>query len=194
MAEVTETPKSPLDRFQMVTRLPRKVRGQSLRDPEGANIKPTGVVLINTAGTELFNSLALEQKLDINKYGILFGGDSERGQAVAIVVDLNTPGATPVRRLGAKNTVTVYMTELFQDQPKLRPTSPQWCMLSKETDGNGGHFILFHLNVALERATSRRKQSDKPASDKPASEKPATEKTPEAKPTEGAAPSKDQVW
>ncbi len=156
--EVVGRPESPLDRFQMVTRSPGKIRGRANRDPEGAKIKPTGVVEVNAAGSELFDRIANELGLDRNKYGVLFGGDSDQGQAAAIVVDSGTFGAAPVRRVKSKNTITVYMTELFRVHPKLRPDSIRWCPLIKEADGEGGHFVVFSLNVALERTSSRRRQ------------------------------------
>lgn len=198
MPKPSEIPneKDPLARFKMVTSASKSIRGMANRDPEGAKVSPTGLVEVNVAGTELIDSIAMAKRLDLNKYAILFGGDEETGQAAALVVEPNTPGAKPVRRNTASRTITLYMNDLFREQPRLRPTSERWCALSREPDGRDGHFIIIHLNVALERRSStRRKAAEKPADKaaEKAAEKSAEKRSdkPAEKPKEGAAPARE---
>lgn len=186
---------SPLSGFTFVESVLTRQRGLALRDPEGLYVSPTGVVETNAAATDWFDDLALAQHLDVEKYCIKWGGNAATGQAAALVVAPGTPGATPVRRYTDKRSLTLYMTQLFLEQPRLRPASERWCVVTKEPDGNGGHFVLVHLNVALEQGkgkTRKKKQGAKPAAqqaNKPA-EKPADK--PAEQPVAQAAPPQNE--
>lgn len=153
---------SPMDRFKWLVRAPRRIRGLSLRDPDGANVEVTGLIELNVGATERMDETAMAKGLDPYRYSVLLGGDVDAKQVGVALVDPNTPGATAVRRDADKRVCTLYANELFQDQPQLRPASRRWCVITREPDGAGGHFFIIHLSVSLERRVIRRKPSTQP--------------------------------
>lgn len=153
------TPKlgSALARFKMVQKAEPVVRGRARRTAPGVIVPSTGTVSVNTAAAELFDSLALEQGLKLDAYGVWFGADVESGHVAAVVVGLKAPGATPVRRDDSRHTLTLYMSSLFEETPEIRPASTRTCHVSREPDGDNGHYLNINLNAALEPRPVRKR-------------------------------------
>ena len=151
-----------LKRFRMAQKPMKVARGSGRRDPPGILIWPSGIGVVNVAGSEIFDESARAEGIEKKEYSIVFGGDEDAGQAAAVTVEPNTLGATPVRRDPMRKTLTVYMGGMFDDCPALRPTSRRWCKMNAQPDGGTGSFILIHLNQGLERRKNKRNPADPP--------------------------------
>ncbi len=154
-----------LQRFVLHEKSFKTDRRDKVRAPAGGKVWPTGTMEVNVAGTALFSGVAQDEKLTV--YGIVFGGDEKAMQVAAIVVDPETAGATPVRYNPKKKTMTVYMNDLFDDNPELCPPSARWCTIDKKSDGAGGHYILIHLSQGLARRSTRRTPETAPPAAQP---------------------------
>ena len=125
-------------------------------------IWPSGTGDVNVAGAEVFDAVAKEEKLEPTNYGLVFGGDAKAGQVAAVAVDPETTGATPVRHNPKRKTLTIYLNELFDETPELRPTGAKNCSFDVKPDGGGGTYILIHLNQGLPKRTTRRQPETVP--------------------------------
>lgn len=152
-----------LQRFKLVETTKLIARGRSQRDPAGVKVSPTGIAIVNVAGTEALAGLARAEGLDEKTYSMVFGADAAAGQVAAVAVDPDTAGATAIRRDPRKKTVTLYLADLFDQSPELRPPSARWCPIELKPDGGAGHFVLIHLNQGLQRRTTRRAHAMAPA-------------------------------
>lgn len=144
-----------LEQFQPVlTTLP--LRGSFQRDTEGARVRPSGLTILNMGGSDLVDTAARSQGLEVEKFTMLWAPhkDLATRQVAGLPVAPGTKGSTPVRRRTGKGH-TVYLHGVFKEFPQLSPSSDRWVIMTLEPDGNGGYFVVLHLNSSLTRNPGR---------------------------------------
>ncbi len=157
MAKIIDQDARPgLKRFRMVVRKFRTGETATKKGPPKLKIRPSGYSEVNVPGTTIFDDMARAAGLDQNAYGIVFGGDEAEGHLAAVVVELDTTGATPVRRDPTRNNITIYLDDFFTDFPALRPSRTRRCDIKVEPDGAGGSYALITLNAGLDHRSVRR--------------------------------------
>ena len=144
-------------KFQKVP-VSTRIRGTTLRNPPEATVSPTGLTGLNVAGSEEVVELALESGLDPQRLGVAFGVD-EAAQTIAVyVANPDTPGTAPVKQNKKNRTFNLYLQELFDKVPKLRPTAKRRCPITRTVDADGAACLVISLNASLRTGTAGRRE------------------------------------
>lgn len=125
------------------------------RNPPEARVLRTGRTTFNVAGTEDLNDLAQSQGLDLSTYNVALGYDEENGYIGVYPVPGGTPGSVRLRRNVKERTVVLYLYDIFDAEPSLRPLARRNCELVIGTDENGMNCLLVGINSSLRVGTSK---------------------------------------
>lgn len=126
-------------------------RGYFNRNTEGLLLSENGVARLNVGASELLNGLALEQKLDRDKYvvGIEVSPDDMR---IAVYAEKEgaAEGQLGVRRYKSKSpTVGFHLGAVLLKYPKLKVTYTRDCQVSRDKDDRGTPCLMINLGTAL---------------------------------------------
>lgn len=142
-------PATPENVFTPVSIRPRH-RGSSLRNPSGCTLAPTGTSGLNLAGASDLDDLAAAARLDPNAYSVRYGVNEAAGTIAIYTVSPDASDSKMVRR--KKNgEMTIYLADVFDQFPPLRPVSKRTCSVSLATDNQGGRCLVINVNASLQR-------------------------------------------
>ena len=136
------------------------------RDPMGALVHPTGLAPTNVEAAAAMDSLAESLGFKAQTYTTVCAGNEATNQVLVYIADTKAAGATAVRHNAAKDTLTLFLHELFEAKPGLRPEKKRWCRMEQVIDHRGIPCFVISLRVALEQKKGGRK-APKPAAGGP---------------------------
>lgn len=129
------------------------------RDPPGARVNISGLTTSNSGGTMLLDALVRKQGLSVDDYVLEYGYNLEKMQIALYPAHPKTVGAVKVRRNGDRKETVIYLKELFDQVPDLRPSTRRTCSLFADTDKNGEECVVLALNASLSKRRVPRKSS-----------------------------------
>lgn len=121
------------------------------RDPMGLLVHPTGLAPTNVEGAEAIDGLAESLGYKEKAYSAVFAGNEATNQVLVYITNTKAAGATAVRHNKGRDTITLYLHELFDVKPGLRPEKKRWCRMEQVTDHLGVPCFVISLRVALEQ-------------------------------------------
>lgn len=121
------------------------------RSTEGLLLSGTGVAKLNVGATAVLNGLALDKKLDPEKFVIgLEVSVDEMRIAVYAEKDGEAPGQLGVRRYKGKSpTIGFHLGGVMLKYPKLKAAYARDCQVSRDVDDRGNACMMINLSTAL---------------------------------------------
>ena len=140
-----------------------------VRDPMAFKVRPTGLATSNVNGAGAVFQLAKDLGLDPERFGIKLGGDEAEGQVALWAVSPTAPGATGFGYNTDTKTMSLYMHDLFQAKPALRPDGVRWCSMQRGLDDEGAQCLIISLRVTpiLRKGGPRGKHAGGPKAGEP---------------------------
>ncbi len=144
-----ELPSVPAQGFKRIA--PK--RGKGLRrkapPPAWATVTKTGRTVLSVGATALAHAIARESKLDPEAFAVSLGVNENTGVITVEPVPVEAPDATPVRLDKAKGTLTIYLGDVFDDVPDLRPTVTHRSPVVDGRDPDMHRCLLITLQTAV---------------------------------------------
>lgn len=142
-----ELPRVAAQGFQRIAPKQRLRRNGSISGH--ATVSKTGRAPLNVGATGILMELARMQGLEPNAFAVRLGVQAGTGIITVEPVTVGSAEAAAVRLDRAKKTATLYLADIFDALPDLRPQPARRCPAVKGLDPEGRECLLIALLPSL---------------------------------------------
>lgn len=128
------------------------------RHPKGGTAHPTGLLPLNTNGSDLLTQLIVDSKQDRDTCQVYLRANPLTKTVAVEVVSANTPGGLPLRRNKDQRTYTLYLHPVFEKHPSMRPDTRVKVGITRGT-AKGKDCLLINLKGLATRLSKREDES-----------------------------------
>jgi hypothetical protein len=131
------------------------VAGGALRDPRGGTVFPSGRIVLNSNGFDMWLTLVQEAGLDHETVKAMFAIDATNAIVGAYPTIGGVQGATQVRQY-VSGSASLHLGGVFKTHPELCPKGKRQVTIGIETDADGRNFLSIDLQTPMIKRTTPR--------------------------------------